>query len=136
MAKTKLKTTCGELVDLMNGLFSVQDVPGKDFALIVSSNMTNLQKVLKHLEEAGRPSEEFIKFAAEMQRLQQTNSDDALKELEKANSELIAERKLQMEKVQELLKESAEAELEVLPKDMLPNNLTAKQINNLEKIIV
>ena len=39
-----------------------------------------------------------------------------------------------MEKVQELLKDKAEAELEVIPKKLLPANVTAKQINNLEKM--
>ena len=132
----KLKTTCGELVDLMNGHFGVQDVPGKDFALIVSRNMNKLQGVLGHIEKVGRPSEEFVKFAQQMQLLQQSNNKEALEELEKKNADLIAERKLQMEKVQDMLKEKAEAELEIIPKDMLPVDATAKQINNLEKIIV
>jgi flagellar motor component MotA len=136
MATTKLKTTCGELVDLLNGLFSVQDIPGKEFALIVSNNMNALQESLKHVEEAGRPSEEFTKFAQEMARLQQINDSEGLKELEKSNSELIAERKLQMEKIQEILKSEAEVKLDVITKDLLPSNATAKQINNLEKIII
>ena len=136
MATTKLKTTCGELVDLLNGLFSVQDIPGKEFALIVSKNMNTLQESLKHIEETGRPSEEFTKFAQEMGRLQQINDSEGLKELEKSNSELIAERKLQMEKIQEVLKNEAEVKLEVITKELLPANATAKQINNLEKIIV
>jgi hypothetical protein len=136
MATMKLKTTCGELVDLMNGHFGVQDVPGKDFALIVSRNMNKLQGVLGHIEKVGRPSEEFVKFAQQMQLLQQSNNKEALEELEKKNADLIAERKLQMEKVQDMLKEKAEAELEIIPKDMLPVDATAKQINNLEKIIV
>ena len=136
MATKKLKTTCGELVDLMNGHFGVQDVPGKDFALIVSRNMNKLQGVLGHIEKVGRPSEEFVKFAQQMQLLQQSNNKEALEELEKKNADLIAERKLQMEKVQDMLKEKAEAELEIIPKDMLPVDATAKQINNLEKIIV
>mgnify|MGYP003110182826 FL=1 len=136
MATIKLKTTCGELVDLMNGHFGVQDVPGKEFALIISKNMNTLQKVLGHIEEKGRPSEEFMKFAQDMQKLQQAGDKDSLEQMEKNNSDLIAERKLQLEKVQELLKEEAKAELEIIPKDLLPSDTTAKQINNLEKIIV
>ena len=136
MATKKLKTTCGELVDLMNGHFGVQDVPGKDFALIISRNMNKLTEVLKHVEKEGKPSEEFMKFAQDMNKFQQVNAKEALEELEKQNADLIAERKLQMEKVQELLKVEAEAELEIIPKKLLPTNVTAKQINNLEKIIV
>jgi|TARA_R110002020_G_scaffold137687_1_gene307071 hypothetical protein len=136
MATTKLTTTCGELIDLMNGHFGVQDVPGKDFAMIISRNMNRLQETLAHVEKAGKPSEEFMKFAQEMNKYQQANATEALEDLEKQNSELIAERKIQMEKVQELLKDKAEAELEVIPKKLLPANVTAKQINNLEKIII
>ena len=132
----KLKTTCGELVDLMNGHFGVQDVPGKEFAMIISRNMNRLQKTLAHVELAGKPTDEFMKFAQEMNKYQQANATEALQDLEKNNAELIAERKLQMEKVQELLKTEGEAELEIIPKELLPTNITAKQINNLEKIII
>ena len=135
MATTKLKTTCGELVDLMNGHFQVQDVQGKDFALIISRNMKKLSKTLNHVETAGKPSEEFLKFAQDMQRFQNANAKEALEDLEKNNAELIAARKLQMEKVQELLKEKAEVELEVIPKNLLPSTTTAKQLNHLEPII-
>ena len=136
MATIKLKTTTGELVDLMQAHFGVQDVPGKDFALIVSRNMATLQKALAHVEEVGKPSEEFMKFAQEMNRHQQANAKEALEETEKQNADLITERKLQMEKVQEMLKEKGEAEVEVIPKNLLPSDITAKQISNLEKIIV
>ena len=136
MATIKLNTTCGELVDLMNGHFGVQDVPDKEFALIISRNMNKLQEVLSHIEKEGRPSEEFVKFAQDMQRLQQSGNKEALEKMEKDNSDLIAARKLQMEKVQKMLKKDAKAELEAIPKDLLPSNTTAKQINNLEKIIV
>ena len=135
MATTKLKTTNGELVDLMNGHFGVQDAPGKEFALIISKNMHKLQKCLSHVEKTGKPSEEFMKFAQDMQRFQNANAKEALEELEKNNAELIAARKLQMEKVQELLKEKAEVELEVIPKNLLPSTTTAKQLNHLEPII-
>ena len=39
MATKKITTTNGELVDLMNGLFNVQDLKGKGFALKVHENM-------------------------------------------------------------------------------------------------
>ena len=136
MATKQLKTTCGELVDLMNGHFGVQDVPGKDFALIISKNMNRLQEVLGHIEKAGRPSEEFMKFAQDMQKLQQAGDKEGLEQMEKNNADLIAERKIQMEKVQNMLKKEAKAELQTIPKDLLPSDTTAKQINNLEKIII
>ena len=42
-----------------------------------------------------------------------------------------------MEKVQTLLtKDASEIELEIFTKDMLPNEITGRQISNLEKIII
>ena len=137
MATTKLKTTNGELVDLMNGLFSVQDLKGKGFALIVSKNMTKLQDALVEVEETGKPSEEFVKFAQDVQRLQQQKDSEAIKRLEESNSQLVKEREAQMEKVQTLLtKDASEIELEIFTKDMLPNEITGRQISILEKIII
>lgn len=36
MATIKLNTTNGELVDLMNGLYGVQDIQNKAFAMVVA----------------------------------------------------------------------------------------------------
>lgn len=137
MATTKLKTTNGELVDLMNGLFSVQDLKGKDFALKVSRNMSKLQDALEEVEKMGKPSEEFMKLAQDVQRLQQQKDPEAIKKLEESNPEIIKAREDQMDKVQELLKKDAdEIELEVFTKDALPSEITGRQISNLEKIII
>jgi|TARA_A100001391_G_scaffold61683_1_gene38460 hypothetical protein len=137
MATIELKTTNGELVDLMNGLFATQDIKGKDFAFIVSKNINKLQDHLKNVEKLGQPSEEFVKFAAEIRAAQDANDTEAVKEMETRNASLIAERKNQIEDVQKLLKESAKPiKLNSLPKDLIPNEVTARQINNLEKIII
>ena len=136
MATIKLKTTTGELVDLMNGLFNSQDIKGKEFALAVSKNISILQEHLDHVEQAGRPSQEFVKFAQEIRMAQDAKDDESVKELESKNAELIAERKLQIEKVQGLLKEeSKEVELHVITQNQIPHDVTARQMNNLEKII-
>ena len=137
MATTKIKTTNGELVDLMNGLFSVQDLKGKGFAFKVSNNMSKLQKALEPVELAGKPSEEFVKFAQDVQKLQQMKDAEGIKKLEDSNPELVKARQVQMDAVQEMLKEEAEEiELEVFTKDSLPNDISGRQITNLEKIIV
>ena len=82
MATKKLTTTHGELVDLMNRLFNVQDLKGKGFALKVSENMGKLQTALSEIEKVGKPTEEFMKFAKDVQVLQQGNDADAVKKLE------------------------------------------------------
>ena len=114
MATIKLNTTCGELVDLMNGLFGVQDIPGKKLAMVVSKNISTLQGTLEHVEKVGKPTEEFMKFANEIKRLQDIGDQESMKKLEDSNAELIAERKIQIDKVQDLLKKESKAELEII----------------------
>ena len=106
-------------------------------AFIVSKNINKLHDHLQNVEKLGQPSEEFVKFAAEIRAAQDANDTEAVKEMETRNASLIAERKNQIEDVQKLLKESAEPiKLNSLPKDLIPNEVTARQINNLEKIII
>ena len=137
MATIELKTTNGELVDLMNGLFSSQDIKGKDFALTVSNNISTLQGHLAHIEEAGKPTEEFVKFASEIRAAQEAQDTDSVKEMENRNSTLITERKNQLDKVQDMLKKDADPiTLEIVKKDSLPNDVTARQVSNLQKIII
>tara|TARA_R110002167_G_scaffold33570_7_gene107776 strand:+ start:14675 stop:15088 length:414 start_codon:yes stop_codon:yes gene_type:complete len=137
MATIELKTTNGELVDLMNGLFSSQDIKGKDFALTVSKNISLLQEHLQHVEEAGRPTEEFVKFAREIKAAQEAEDTNAIKDMEDKNANLISERKNQIETLQGMLKEKAKpVTLNILQKEIIPDDVTARQMNNLEKIII
>ena len=137
MATKKITTTNGELVDLMNGLFNVQDLKGKGFALKVHENMKSLQQVLEPVEEASKPTEEFIKFAQDVQKLQQSKDSEGVQKLEESNPELVNARKVQLEKVQEMLKiEAKEIELQVFTKEMLPKDISGRQVTNLEKIII
>lgn len=137
MATIKLNTTHGELVDLMNGLFQTQDIKGKEFALVVSKNISKLQEHLDHIEKAGKPTEEFIKFAQEIRAAQDAQNSEAVKEMEDRNADLIAERKQQLDKIQDMLKKDAKPiSLEVVTKELIPNDVTARQISNLQKIIV
>lgn len=135
---TTIKATKGEFVNLINGLFAVQDLKGKDFGLVVSKNITSLKEGLKHLEDEGKPSEEFIKLAQKVNEISNENSEDAKEKidtLEKENEELVKSRREQMDRVMELMKDDISLNLFMISKKVLPNDITAKQINNIEKII-
>ena len=135
---TTIKAKKGEFVNIINGLFSVQDLKGKKFSLTVSKNISILQKALKDLEEAGKPSDEFMKLASEVNQLANANSEDSkekIDKLEKENKELVDERRTQMDKVTKMMEEEIEVKLNILKEDILPEDITAKQINNLIKII-
>tara|TARA_Y100001973_G_C5067340_1_gene265758 strand:- start:303 stop:752 length:450 start_codon:yes stop_codon:yes gene_type:complete len=138
---TTMKTinaTKGEFVNLINGLFAVQDLQGKEFSLIVSKNISIIRDSLKDIEEAGQPSEEFMTLARKVNEISNEGANDAkerIDKLEEENKELVEARKVQMDSVAELMKNEMEVELNLISEEFLPENITAKQINSIEKII-
>ena len=135
---TTIKATKGEFVNLINGLFAVQELKGKDFGLVVSKNITSLKEGLKHLEDEGKPSDEFMELARKVNEISNENSEDAkdrIDALEKENEDLVKARREQMDNVMELMKDDMSLDLVLISKKVLPEDITAKQINNIEKII-
>jgi ElaB/YqjD/DUF883 family membrane-anchored ribosome-binding protein len=135
---TTIKATKGEFVNLINGLFAVQELKGKDFGLVVSKNITSLKEGLKHLEDEGKPSDEFMELAKKVNEISNENSEDAkdrIDALEKENEDLVKARREQMDNVMELMKDDMSLDLVLISKKVLPEDITAKQINNIEKII-
>ena len=134
----KINATKQEFVDLINGLFQVQELKGKKFSLLVSKNLNILQKNLEDVQKAGTPSEEFLELAQKVNMIasgKASDSQEQIDKLEAENKELVEARKEQMAKVTEMLKEEIELELHMLPEDTLPEDVTAKQINSIINII-
>tara|TARA_R100001594_G_scaffold144972_1_gene194619 strand:- start:672 stop:1085 length:414 start_codon:yes stop_codon:yes gene_type:complete len=128
----------GELVNIINGLFSVQQLKGKDFSLLVSKNISILQKALKELEDTGKPSEEFMALAEQVNAIANENKEDAkeqINKLEEENKDLVDARREQMDKVQKIMEEESEVSLHIIKEDLLPEEITAQQINKLMQII-
>jgi len=134
-----IKGTKQELVDIFNGLFLVQELPGKKFSLVVSKNIATIQEALKDVEEVGKPSKEFMVIAEQVNKIASSlPEEDAKKqidELEKENEELIDARREQMSKVEEMMSDSIEVELQIISEEVLPETITAQQINKIIKII-
>lgn len=133
-----IKMKKGEAADVFNGLVDVKDLKGKNFALLVSKNMTIIREALKEIEEAGKPSKEFMDLSREVQKLTSEGTDEAKEKvvsLEKDNSELIQKRKDQLEEVNKMLLEDFEINLHTLTEEELPEQVTAENINKLIKII-
>ena len=120
MSKKSIKTTNGELVNLINGLFAVQDLKGVKFGLLVSKNVRILQTELKDLEEASKPAEDFVKLSQDINVLRERKDEKAIDKLEKDNQKLIESRKKQMDELDKLLLEDAELQLHPIPEDCLP----------------
>lgn len=135
-----MKTITGskqEFITIINGLFSVQELKGKEFGLVVSKNIEILRNSLKDLEEAGKPSEEFMKLAEQVNAIAEANEEGAkekIQQLEKDNQELVDARRDQMDKLTESMKEEITIDLNIISEDLLPEDITAKQINMIIKI--
>ena len=135
---TTISATKGEFVNLINGLFAVQELKGKKFGLSVSQNLTLLQEALKELEEMGIPSPEFLSLAQEVNKISQEDPEGAagrIETLEKENTVLVQERKDQVEKVTTAMLEPMELKLKTMSEDLLPADITAQQISGIHQLI-
>tara|TARA_R110000824_G_scaffold15633_1_gene65596 strand:- start:204 stop:644 length:441 start_codon:yes stop_codon:yes gene_type:complete len=133
-----IKATKGELVNVINGLFAVQELKGKKFSLVVSKNIAILQETLKEVEDAGKPSEEFMVLATQVNEIANKNEEDAKEQIDKIeneNQELVASRRTQMDKVTEMMTEETSVDLYTISEDILPEEVTAQQITKIIKII-
>jgi hypothetical protein len=131
----KVKMKNGEFVTLFNGLTAVQQLKGVKFGLLVSKNIRVIQEELKDIEEASKPTEEFLELSQKMHVLMNEKNDEAIAKLEEENKELVDARKEQLEEVDKLLLEETEIELHAIPEDCLPTDITGEQIINIDKII-
>ena len=135
---TTINATKGEFVNLINGLFQVQELKGKEFSLAVGKNISIIRDSLKDVEEAGKPSEEFMDLAQEVNNIANESKEDSKEQidaLEKENEELVKSRREQMDSVNKMMEDSIEIELYPLTEECLPEDITAKQINNIIKLI-
>ena len=55
--------------------------------------------------------------------------------VEKENKKLVDARRKQMEKVEKMMLKSIELELQIISENFLPEDITAKQLNQIIKII-
>ena len=79
-----------------------------------------------------------MKLAEQVNEIANKNEEDAkeqIDKLEEDNKELVAARREQMNKVEEMMKEEIEVELKIISEDLLPEDISAQQINKIIKII-
>lgn len=135
---TTITATKGELVNLINGLFQVQELKGKKFGLAVSKNLKILKDELQDLEDMGKPSEEFMELAAQVNEIANGGAEDSkevIDNLEKENEVLVTARREQMDKITVLMEEEVSVSLNTLAESTLPEDISAAQINSIIKII-
>jgi hypothetical protein len=127
-----------EAAELYNSLVDVKDLKSKKFALKAAKNMTAIKEALQDIEDLGKPTDEFMELSLRVQTIIKEDPDngkDKIEELEKENKELVDQRKSQLELVNERLLEDIELKLNVFSEEVLPDEITAAQVNKLIKII-
>tara|TARA_R110002020_G_scaffold334_2_gene1724 strand:+ start:1298 stop:1711 length:414 start_codon:yes stop_codon:yes gene_type:complete len=133
-----IKMTKNEAAALYNGLIETKNLKSKKFALNAAKNMKTIKDALQDIEDLGKPSEEFIKLSVQVQQIikdDPENGKEKIEKLEEDNIELVEQRKSQMDLVHARLLEEVELELNVFSEEVLPEEITADQVNNLIKII-
>jgi hypothetical protein len=126
-------------VDILQGLYSVIDLEGLNFAKRVAKNIEVLEEHFEPINEIMRPSKEFEGLSEKVRAIQEDPENPAYKakvaELEKENMPLLKERKAQQKKMEEALKEECKVKLTRLPNNCLPKNINARQLKALALII-
>ena len=77
-----INATKKEFVALVNGIYKIQNLEGKALAIVASKNLSILQESLKDIEEAGKPSKEFMDLANQVNALAQKDTADSKEKIE------------------------------------------------------
>lgn len=131
----KFTETNAEFVELFKGLTAVQSLKGVKFGLLVAKNVRVIQNELQHLEDASKPTEEFLELSVKINEAMHNKAEEAVKTLEADNADLIQERKDQLAEIEKLMEEESTLELFPIPEDCIPEDITAEQIMGIDKII-
>lgn len=135
---TTINGTKKEFVGLVNGIYALQNVEGKAFAIKASKNLKVLQDNLKDIEVAGQPSTEFLELAKQVNEIAKEDAEDSkdrIDALEAENEKLVKERQEQIEALEAMLSDEISIKLETISEEELPNAITTAQISSIQKII-
>lgn len=133
------EVTYKQLADLFQGLSTVKDLKGVKFALQITKNFNMIQAELKHLEEAAKPSEEFVSLAQKVQAIESSNEIEdkqgEIEKLEKDNADIVQVRKDQIAEFQKMLEETTEVSFFKIKESNLPEEINAEQLSSIILII-
>ena len=131
----QVKLTNKQFLEIFHTLQETRTARGVRYALIVISNSEAISAHLKELDEAAKPSEEFIELSVKARELIQEEKFEELEQLEQANKEIVEARKATMDEINAKMLEEATLELKMIPEEFLPSDITAEQLEKLMPII-
>ena len=136
METKKLKLSNADWVNVLKGLYAVQELPGLKFALLVAKNTRILKEELNDLEEVAKPEEKFQALSQEVAKLDNDpDREEKLKKIEKENKSLIDQRNKQMAELKKLMDVEVEIEMYTITEDLLSEQITASQLNGIFPIL-
>lgn len=124
-----------EFLDMYQVLHETRGEKGVKYGMIVLKNCDVISKELNLLESLATPSEEFIKMSQEAQQLMKDGNEEGLKQLEADKADVLAARKEQIANVNAELDKEVTLELKMINEKLLPESLSAAQLEILLKII-
>ena len=135
-----VKYTNKELGDILQGLVAVKDLKGVKFSLQITKNINLIKDELQHLEDAAKPTDEFLEIAKLVQVIEASEKKPEEKkaevdEIEKEHKKIVDERKKQIDEFNELLEEETEISLFMVSEKHLPENISAQQIMGIQAIL-
>ena len=135
MSAKKVTLANKEILQIFQGLHAVSNIQGSRFAILVAKNMKEMRKVLDPIDQKALPSQEFQELSVEMNKLIEAEDGEAIEKLEADNTELIEERKKQLEAVNEELENDSDVYIYKIKEEQLPEEITGEQLQSLLQII-
>jgi hypothetical protein len=130
-----ITATRREFLEMYKVLHETRGEKGVKYAMIVLKNCDVIKKELDFLEEKAAPTEAFIELSRKAQELMQAENEEGLKAMEAEHTDEINARKQQIEEVNIELDKEVTLELKMINEKLLPESLSADQIETLIKII-
>lgn len=130
-----ITATKREFLDMFKVFNETKDVKNVKYATINVINSKVIREQLDELEAMATPSQEFIDLSIKAQALIKEENEEALKALEAENATLVEARKEQLAVVQAKLDEEVTLELKMINEKILPEDLSAEQLEMISKLI-
>jgi hypothetical protein len=124
-----------EFLNMYKVLHETRGEKGVKYGLIVIKNCEVIKNHLDSLEAKAAPSPEFVELAIKAQKFIEAEDEAGLKSLEEENKEIVDARKKQLEEVNAALELEATLELKMINEKILPENLSAEQLETIFKLI-
>lgn len=104
-------------------------------SFFVAKNIKEIEKVLAPIDQMSIPSEEFYNISVEAQKFIENSDDEGLKKFEEEHADIVAQRKEQLQKVDEELNKQSEVFLVTLRNDQITDSVTVEQLGRILDLI-